>query len=891
MIPFDEINQAVMADFPAFLAGMFPAGKRRGREFVVGNLNGDKGDSLSINMQTGAWADFAGGDRGGDGIALYAAARCNGDQKAAAIELGKRYGIYLNGFAKDYVSPAPRSAAPIEKPAEYTSSPPPAVAPRPRIPSGATVHEYRNAQGEIVSYVIRIEATETTPKQFRAISWGTWEGKTGWHWKHVSRPRPLYGLDRLAANPDAPVIVCEGEKAADAAQRLFPDHVAVTWPGGSNAVENADFSPLKNRDVIIWPDNDEAGHKAATQIAEILPQSQILPVDDLPAKADAADIHTDNPAAWLADRLARNLPPEYDGPDFAPVDEANIELLPPDMPPVDAPIEMPKTRVIPLGYDRGVFFYYSTATRQVAALKPADHNRTGLGAIASAAAFWEPNFQEFRSDKGFSYPALADHLMDACRRKGIYDPEIVRGRGAWLDAGRSVLHLGDRLIIDGQPAALDLQPSAYVYEAARSLRIKPSAPLDKIDGLKLRKITAALRWEAPVSGTLLAGWIAIAPICGALAWRPSIWLTGGRGSGKSWVADNIVRAALGPLALLVQSVTSEAGIRHELGCDARPVIFDEAEREDHASAVRMQQVLALMRQASSETGAKIVKGSATQTGAKHYQIRSAFMFQSINVGLQHQADESRVSVLALREPSPISTAEDNQKFADLKTWCAETLTPDFCGALVARMTRLIPTVRQSAEIFAQAIAATLGSRRLGDQLGTLLAGAYHLTADHPVTLEKAKEVVSREEFQDTSDVEDERDEMRCLRHILAARLKAERGAEYSVGRLIESCSASAFDTPHPSQPEADIMLKEAGLKIAALPSNTAERGLYVALDHPALRNALRDTPWSAKWSPTLLRLPGALGGRSVGPTKFGAGKSQRAIWIPLSTITGEAVTP
>ncbi len=51
--------------------------------------------------------------------------------------------------------------------------------------------------------------------------------KTGWHPKAPPDPRPLYGLDRLAARPGAPVLLPEGEKAADAGGTLFPGHAAV----------------------------------------------------------------------------------------------------------------------------------------------------------------------------------------------------------------------------------------------------------------------------------------------------------------------------------------------------------------------------------------------------------------------------------------------------------------------------------------------------------------------------------------------------------------------------------------------------------------------------------------------------------------------------------------
>src|SRR5215469_11775491 len=52
-----------------------------------------------------------------------------------------------------------------------------------------------------------------------------------WRWQSWPAPRPLYGLWDLAKRPDAPVMVTEGEKAADAASRLLPAFVVVTSPG------------------------------------------------------------------------------------------------------------------------------------------------------------------------------------------------------------------------------------------------------------------------------------------------------------------------------------------------------------------------------------------------------------------------------------------------------------------------------------------------------------------------------------------------------------------------------------------------------------------------------------------------------------------------------------
>lgn len=63
------------------------------------------------------------------------------------------------------------------------------------------------------------------------------------------------------------MVVCEGEKATDAARRLLPGFVVVTSPNGSNSADKADWSPLRGRDVVIWPDADLPGDVYAQVVA------------------------------------------------------------------------------------------------------------------------------------------------------------------------------------------------------------------------------------------------------------------------------------------------------------------------------------------------------------------------------------------------------------------------------------------------------------------------------------------------------------------------------------------------------------------------------------------------------------------------------------------------
>ena len=147
-------------------------------------------------------------------------------------------------------------------------------------PAGPTNHSelgkpkarwgYRDANGELLLFIYRFDRLDQG-KLFLCLSlWRDADGVLKWWWRGVPEPRPLYGLDRLAANPDVPVIVCGGEESVCAARRIFPDMVCVTSPGGAQAAAKADWSPLEGRRVTIWPDADKPGAKFAAEVASIL---------------------------------------------------------------------------------------------------------------------------------------------------------------------------------------------------------------------------------------------------------------------------------------------------------------------------------------------------------------------------------------------------------------------------------------------------------------------------------------------------------------------------------------------------------------------------------------------------------------------------------------------
>jgi hypothetical protein len=142
--------------------------------------------------------------------------------------------------------------------------------PHPRLGPSHAKWAYHNSEGQLLFYVCRWNTPtpgDPDAKEFRCLTFWT---DRGWDWKHPPKPRPLYGLDRLARRPLAPVLICEGEKAADAAEAVFATHVAVTSPGGCGAADKAEWSALKGRQVLIWPDQDAPGRKYAAEAAELV---------------------------------------------------------------------------------------------------------------------------------------------------------------------------------------------------------------------------------------------------------------------------------------------------------------------------------------------------------------------------------------------------------------------------------------------------------------------------------------------------------------------------------------------------------------------------------------------------------------------------------------------
>jgi len=525
-----------------------------------------------------------------------------------------------------------------------------------------------------------------------------------------------------------------------------------------------------------------------------------------------------------------------------------------------------------LGFDKtesGVqaFFFYRKGSNTLLRLTASAMSKNNLMTLAPLQ-WWEQMFE--RSKGGIDIDAAINWLIQASQKKGHFRTKYVRGRGAWIDGGAVVIHTGDKLIVDGREKTFEAHTSKFVYESGEELGIGTNNPLNVREASKFLDICATPSWVRGVNSTLLAGWCVIAPVCGALPWRPHLWIVGESGTGKSTVFRGIVKRMLGQAAIGVQGNTSESGLRQTLQFDAIPVVFDEAEAEDKASQDRMAAVLALMRASSSEDGGRIIKGG--QDGqAKAYDIRSCFAYASIVFQATQQSDMRRITVLETKKIKDKTKASALVKklHSDFTT-----LTDEYVSRFQARTVKLLPTILENAKVFGQAVIEVVGQQWAGDQLGILLAGAWSLYQDGVVTYADALAFVERQDWSEEKGLEQSSDQMRLVAKLAEQSIRIGTGQDRTVGELILRAADVNLRDEYMSIDEANLSLKRLGISVIDKDGN-----LMVLISNTAdwVKKCLLGTPWHTNHSKLLMRIDGAI---DVNSYRFAAIKS-RAVALPL----------
>jgi len=721
-----------------------PNAEWRGDEYFT--LNPTRADSsvgsFSINGQTGLWHDFA-SNESGDLVDLLVAMR-GATKREAAEEIVRLAG----GTVRDERPQPARKAARRDRPEAQIPAPEAALKSLNAAASASWVIErhgrpvkgwtYRTAAGGVAFAVTRHEKPDGS-KDVLPWYFGV-DG--GWHnGQAYEQGRPLYKLDQIAkADRSVPILVVEGEKCASID---VPGYLVTTWAGGASATARTEWAPLEGREVVIWPDADAAGAKAAAAIERRLPGARILSVA---GRASGWD---------LADAVAEGIDP--------------IAFIASAMPATSRPGDAGEFCC--LGHDGCHHWFLRAGVRMPYKIALGSFTSSKLLSLAPLA-FWAAHGQV--TDQGSIKTAAAqDYVESMSFEVGQYRPERIRGAGVWRDKDGMMVNDGARLIMaDGHPVAYDAyQSENYYISSSTQFGAMIGAESTAEDGRVLQQLFRAQGFSNATQAILAMGWALIAPFGGVLRWRPHIWVTGRKGSGKSWVLEDLIRPLCGPFAHKGSGKDSEAGIRRALNQDARPVILDEMEPKGQRAAEKVASILDLARNASSD-GSGYITIASPDGGAQRFVVRSCFCFGSIQTPDEGAAIASRISKLELR--APVDQAAKFRESGRLFTECMSDP-----GRFTRRIFRALPRILADIEWIRTEHLWLFGDQRRADQIAPLLAAAWAVQSDQRLAECEAGSAWLADLSGDLAADADAGldDEEEVIDHILAAHIKVEHGVK------------------------------------------------------------------------------------------------------------------
>ncbi len=520
----------------------------------------------------------------------------------------------------------------------------------------------------------------------------------------------------------------------------------------------------------------------------------------------------------------------------------------------------PKHGFIPLGYNDKRYFFLELRSKDIIDLTAfGKHQLMQL----APGKYWQERYpgKEGKAD----WDNAADDIISKSRELGPFDTRRVRGTGVWEDDGRIVLNTGRRLVVDGIPRALTRYDSHFVY--VPNMNRMPdlhSLPLTAAEGRKLIDVCCMFKWQDPRSGHLLAGWLALARVAGALPIRPHAWLTGGSGTGKSTIMDRVIAHALGgPKGkIYLQGGSTEAGVRQFINGSSLPVIFDEFESTNDTTRARHDAILELTRNLWSATQGSIAKGSATGQ-AMSYALACPVLLSSIRVTLSNDADRSRFSILEL-----VPHGSNPEDWKRIQAAVAE-ITPEFGERLFARMINRVRDLRSSYRVLGEVLSGKV-SQRYGQQVGMLLAGWWCLINDGVITDADARAMADELDLEQQKEEETITDEVECLQHLLTSRVRIQDPGS-PLAPSIEATVESIIHSGNASQHEA---LKEYGVKVE-------KDGILIADRSAELLKIFKGTKWSDNWARSLRRIKGAA---TIGARQFSRKESKhRATKVPFDS--------
>lgn len=250
------------------------------------------------------------------------------------------------------------------------------------------VYDYVDERGNLLFQVCRFPG-----KKFRQRRPGP-SGK--WTWNLDGVRRVLYRLADLVSRPGETVFVVEGEKDVDRLREL--ELFATTNPMGAGKWRDEYKESLRDRDVAIIPDSDEAGKKHAQDVAlslhGVARTVKILELQGLDEKGDVSD--------WLSKHSKQELLWAAEGTELYQGSGGNGGTGGGQQTQQSNGRESLAHRLIPLVLETGVELFHDQRGDTYAAVRLEDGHRRTMSLASKAFAQWMSRLSWVELDKALN---------------------------------------------------------------------------------------------------------------------------------------------------------------------------------------------------------------------------------------------------------------------------------------------------------------------------------------------------------------------------------------------------------------------------------------------------------------------------------------------------------
>lgn len=482
-----------------------------------------------------------------------------------------------------------------------------------------------------------------------------------------------------------------------------------------------------------------------------------------------------------------------------------------------------------LGHRNGSYYYTTSSNQEISILK--SHNMENLLGLMPMS-YWQILFEKKskKEDAGnVDWGAAASELKERCRARGIFHVENLRGHGVWMDEGRVVVHLGDRLWVDGVEKGIHDIKTQFNYELIARKKSIHSNPLEVSECNPILKFLDGLILGAPDQKMLLGGWMIASQISGILAWRPHLFLSAESGSGKSTLLDLFIRPLLGEHCRFVSGErTTEAGIRQLMNSNVFPLLIDEFDLYGNSAETRSDSVLGLIRQASSGTG-EIIQGSATGKHVQYFVRFSTLVSAVKNTTFNRQADATRFLQVEIKK------AEDRTQWENIRGYL-KLFNQEYSERLFARILDQISFFEKNNEAIRLKLIEKY-SQRFAQLYSPVLAGWALLIQDGLLSDEQVTQLCDQVQAKEI----EEKDHELVWGHILGQKIRTDTYGEMTVSAILSKLEELQ------NEPYLDRVLQTYGIR-------KMDKSVFVYVRSPQIQAFFKGTDWSNSYSELLTRV-------------------------------------